>query len=70
MDKPKQIDDQTGSAKLEFGVDLESHSLRCQQFRSNVRLKNATPTLVGGAAFQSDGEEDQTYLIIEAIVND
>ena len=55
--------------RLRFGVDLDKHNLQNQQFQSNVRLKNATPTLVGGASFQSGSDSNQTYLIIEAIVN-
>jgi len=52
-----------------FGVNLENHNLKTQQFQSHVRLKHATPTLVGGAAFKSGSNVDQTYLIVEAIVN-
>ena len=71
VSRPKRIASTTYGAanRIQFGVDLEKHDLQSQQFQSNLRLKNATPTLVGGAAFQSESNSDQMYLIIEAIVN-
>lgn len=52
------------------GVALAQPSLRVQQFQSNMRLESGVPTLVGGSAFQSDTKEQQTYLVVEAIVNE
>jgi hypothetical protein len=47
-------------------IDVDRHDLRCQQFQTSVRLKDSTPTLIGGSATEADGRH--TYLVVEAIV--
>ncbi len=51
-----------------LSIDVDRHNLRCQQFQTSIRLKDSTPTLIGGSATETDGR--QTYLVVEAIVGE
>ncbi len=52
-------------------ADVDRLDFRSQQFHTSVRLKDSTPTLVGGSAIEGDiAGAQQTYLIVEAILGD
>jgi hypothetical protein len=59
------------SAVIAGSADVDRHDLRSQQFLTSVRLKDATPTLIGGSAISEVSSRfKQTYLIVEAILGD
>ena len=59
--KAEQASPKTGSLAL----DVDRLDILTQQFSTSVVLKNSTKTLVGGSSIS--GNQDPTYLIIEAI---
>ena len=56
------------STKTQMGqIEIDSHNMHCQQFKTTLRVSASTPILVGGSAFDTDSQDKmQTYLILEA----